>query len=150
MERTAAGIGFRVNAHKTEYMCYNQTGEISTLDGTPLKLVDKGSSVSSTEKDIYTRLTKAWTATDRLSIIWKSFLTDKMKLPTLSVSSTHQKMMNKKKRFYIGIFSVDETLLPKSVNLSTSLRGVPSSVEMSPAGTGLNVHIANGPLQKNT
>ena len=23
----------------TEYMCYNQTGDISTLDGTPLKLV---------------------------------------------------------------------------------------------------------------
>ena len=50
---------------------------------TPLKLVDKftylGSSVSSTEKDIDTRLTKAWTALDRLSIIWKSDLTDKMK-----------------------------------------------------------------------
>ena len=38
-----------------------------------------GSSVSSTEKDINTRLTKAWTAIDRLSIIWKSDLTDKMK-----------------------------------------------------------------------
>ena len=34
---------------------------------------------SSTEKDIDTRLTKAWTAIDRLSIIWKSDLTDKMK-----------------------------------------------------------------------
>ena len=68
-------------------MSYNQTGDISTLDGTSLKLVDKftylGSSVSSTEKDIDTRidtrLTKAWTAIDRLSIIWKSNLTDKMK-----------------------------------------------------------------------
>ena len=64
-------------------MCYNQTGDISTLDGTPHKLVDKftslGSSVSSTEKDIDTRLTKAWTAFDWLSIIWKSDLTDKMK-----------------------------------------------------------------------
>ena len=30
-----------------------------------------GSSVSSTEKDIDTRLTKAWTAINRLSIIWK-------------------------------------------------------------------------------
>ena len=54
-----------------------------TLDGTSLKLVDKftylGSSFSSTEKDIDTRLTKAWTAIDRLSIIWKSDLTDKMK-----------------------------------------------------------------------
>ena len=64
-------------------MCYNQTGDISTLDGTPLRLVDKftylGSSVSSTEKDIDTRLTKVWTAIDRLLIIWKSDLTDKMK-----------------------------------------------------------------------
>ena len=61
----------------------NQTGNIATLDGASLKLVDKftylGSSVSSTEKDIDTRLTKAWTAIDRLSIIWKSDLTDKMK-----------------------------------------------------------------------
>ena len=59
-------------------------GDISTLDGTSLKLVDKftylGSSVSSTEKkNIDTRLTKAWTAIDRLSIIWKSNLTHKMK-----------------------------------------------------------------------
>ena len=53
-------IGLHVNAHK---MCYNQTGDITTLDGTPLKLVDKftylGSSVSSTKKDIDTWLTKA-------------------------------------------------------------------------------------------
>ena len=64
-------------------MCYNQTGHISTLDGASLKLVDKftylGSSVLSTEKDIDTRLTKALTAIDKLSVIWKSDLTDKMK-----------------------------------------------------------------------
>ena len=34
-------IGLHVNAHKAEYMCYNQTGDISTLDRTSLKLVDK-------------------------------------------------------------------------------------------------------------
>ena len=83
LERAAAGISLHVNAHKTEYMCYNQTGDIFTLDGSSLKLVDKftylGSSVSSTEKDIDTWVTKAWTAIDRLSIIWKSDLTDKMK-----------------------------------------------------------------------
>ena len=83
MERAAVGIGLHVNALKTEYLCYNQTGDISILDGTSLKLVDKftylRSSDSSTEKDIDTRLTKAWTAIDRLSIIWKSDLTDKMK-----------------------------------------------------------------------
>ena len=64
-------------------MCFNQAGDISTLDGTFLKHVDKftylGSSVSSTEKDIDTRLTKGWTAIDKLSVIWKSDLTDKMK-----------------------------------------------------------------------
>ena len=51
--------------------------------GTSLKLVDKftyiGSRISSTEKDIETRLTKTWTAIDRLSIIWKSNLTHKIK-----------------------------------------------------------------------
>ena len=40
LEWAAAGIGLHVNAHETEYMCYNQTGDISTLDGTSLKLVD--------------------------------------------------------------------------------------------------------------
>ena len=83
LEPAAAGIGLHVNAHKMEYMCYNQTGDITKRDGTPLKLVDKfsylGSSVSSTEKDVDTQLTKACTAIDRLTIIWKSYLTDKMK-----------------------------------------------------------------------
>ena len=69
--------------HTSVYYGYDQTGDISTLDGTSLKLVDKftylGSSVSSAEKDIDTRLMKAWTAIDRLSIIWKSDLTNKMK-----------------------------------------------------------------------
>ena len=64
----------------TEYMNFNQKGDISTLKDRLLKLVDKftylGSSVSSTEKDINTRLAKAWTAIDRLLVIWKS---DKIK-----------------------------------------------------------------------
>ena len=38
-----------------------------------------GSSVSSTETDINIRLAKAWTAIDRLSVMWKSHLTDKIK-----------------------------------------------------------------------
>ena len=64
-------------------MCFNQTGVISTLNGSSLKLVDKftyeGSNISSTGTDINTWLTKAWTAIDSLSVIWKSNLTDKMK-----------------------------------------------------------------------
>ena len=72
LERVATGIGLHVNAHKTEYMCYNPTGDFSTLNGTSLKLVDKftylGSIVSSTEKEIDTRLAKAWTAIDIMEI----------------------------------------------------------------------------------
>ena len=79
----AAGIGINVNADKMEYMCFNQRGEISTLNGSSLKLVDKftylGSSVSPSETDINTWLAKAWTAINRLSVIWKSDLTDKIK-----------------------------------------------------------------------
>ena len=79
-----------VNAHKMEYICFNQTCEISTLNGSSLKLVDKftylGSSVSSTETDIHTWLAKAWTDIDRLSVIWKSDLTDKMKRSILQAA----------------------------------------------------------------
>ena len=49
LERAATGIGLHVNTDKPEYMCFNQTGDISTLNGSSLKLVDKftylGSSV---------------------------------------------------------------------------------------------------------
>ena len=88
MERTfqESIISLLVNAHKTKYMCFNQTGDISTLNGTILKRVDKftyqGSSVSSTETDMDTLVAcpyLSWTAIDRLSVIWKSDLTDKMK-----------------------------------------------------------------------
>ena len=58
LERAATGISLHVNVHKTEYLCFNQTGVISTLNGSTLKLVDKftylGSKVSSTETDIDT------------------------------------------------------------------------------------------------
>ena len=83
LERAAGGIGLHVNADKTEYMSFIQRGDIYTLRGGPLILVDRftylGSRVSSTEKDITTRLAKAWTAINRLSIIWKSYLTVEIK-----------------------------------------------------------------------
>ena len=72
-------------------MCFNQTDGISTLGGSSLKLVDKftylGSRVSSTEKDIDTRLTKAWTPIDKLSIIWTSDLIDKRKRSFFQVAN---------------------------------------------------------------
>ena len=64
-------------------MSFNERGDISTLNGSSLKLAHKftylGSSVSSTETDINTWLANVWTATDRLSVIWKLDLTDKIK-----------------------------------------------------------------------
>ena len=72
LELAAGGIGLHVNADKTVYMCFNQRGGISTLDGCSLKLVDKftylGSSVSSTENDINTRLSKVWTAIGHMEV----------------------------------------------------------------------------------
>ena len=83
LEWAAGGIGLHVNADKTEYMCFNQRGDISTLKGGPLKLVDKftylGSSISSIKNNSNTQLAKAWTAINRLSVIWKSDLINKIK-----------------------------------------------------------------------
>ena len=62
---------------------YTRWNIYAVVNCSSLKLVDKftylGSSVSSTETDINTRLAKAWIAINRLSIIWKSELTDKIK-----------------------------------------------------------------------
>ena len=90
LERADAGIGLHVNAHKTEYMCFNQSGDISTLNHCSLKLVEKftylRSSVSSTETDINTQLTKPWTTINRLSVIWKSDLINKIKRSLLQAA----------------------------------------------------------------
>ena len=93
LERSTGGIGFHINADKTENMCFNQTGDISIIKGGPLKLVNKftylGSSVSSTENDINTRLAKAWTANNKFSVIWKSDLTDKIKRSFFQAAVLH-------------------------------------------------------------
>ena len=77
LEQASGGISLHVNADKT-YMYFNQEGVISILNYNSLKLVDRfmylGSSFSSTQCDINTRLAKAWAAIDRLSITWKSNL----------------------------------------------------------------------------
>ena len=83
LEQAAGGIGLNINTDKREYMHFNQRGDISTLKGWLLKLMDKftylGSSISSTENDINMREAKAWTATNMLLVIWKSDLIDKIK-----------------------------------------------------------------------
>ena len=40
LERAAAVIGLHLNADKTEYISFNKKGDISTLNGRSLKLVD--------------------------------------------------------------------------------------------------------------
>ena len=62
LERASAAKDLRVKAEYTEYMFYNQSVDISTVNVSSLKLVDKftylRSSVSSTKTDIKTRLAK--------------------------------------------------------------------------------------------
>ena len=41
LKQSAGGIGLHLNAGTTEYMCFNKKGDISTLNGSSLKLVDK-------------------------------------------------------------------------------------------------------------
>ena len=78
MEQAAGGIHLNKQSSCALIMC-----DISTLNGRSLKLVDKftclGSGVSSTENDINTRLSKAWTTIDRISVIRKSDLSDEIK-----------------------------------------------------------------------
>ena len=40
LKQAATGVILHVNANKTEYMCFNQRGDISTINGSSLKLVD--------------------------------------------------------------------------------------------------------------
>ena len=68
---------------QTDYMCFNQRTDISIINSSSLKQVDKftylESSGLSTKTDINTGLAKAWIAIDGLSVIWKPDQTDKMK-----------------------------------------------------------------------
>lgn len=84
LEETAAIIGLHTNAVKTEYMCYHQVDNpIETLNRIDLKKVNDfvylGSNIASTEKDVLIRMSKAWSALDRLKVIWKSTLSEQIK-----------------------------------------------------------------------
>ena len=41
LKRAAAGIGFHLNARKTEYMCFNQTDDISSVGASSCVMVSK-------------------------------------------------------------------------------------------------------------
>ena len=99
-------------------MCFNQRGDISTLNWSSLKLVNKftylGSSVSSTETGINTRLGKGWTATDRLSVIWMSDLTDKIKRSFFLNSGRIETVIWMPQRFYSNYARMLRAILNKS------------------------------------
>ena len=82
LEWAAGSIGLLVNADKMEHICFNQSDDITTINGGSPKLMDMfiylRSSISSTENDINMQLVKAWTAIDRLSVTWKSDLSYKI------------------------------------------------------------------------
>ena len=63
LEQATGGIVLHETTKRTEYICFNQKGDISSLNGGSLKLEDKfiylRSSISSTENNIRMRLAKA-------------------------------------------------------------------------------------------
>ena len=61
-------------------MWFNQRGDITTLDFSETsRRVHLPTKLSHQLWQTYTWLTKAWTAVDRISVIWKSELADKIK-----------------------------------------------------------------------
>ena len=84
LEESAAIVGLHINATKTEYISYHQNDNpIDTINNTRLKRVNDfvylGSNIASNEKDVFTRISKAWSALDRLKVIWKSNLSEEIK-----------------------------------------------------------------------
>ena len=85
VELAVAQVGLQANETKTDYMMYNQPkGDLMTLNGGKLKMVDDfqylGSRIASTEKDITMRIGKAWSALQKLNVIWKSRLKRQLKI----------------------------------------------------------------------
>ena len=46
LETAAKQVGLHINAKKTEFMCYNQEGNIQSLDGKEIKQVNNFTSVA--------------------------------------------------------------------------------------------------------
>ena len=79
LEQAAKGISLYMNSDKIEFMCFNQDGVISSINGPQMKLIDLGRNISSIQSDIDVLVGKAWAAIDRLTARWKFDLLDKMK-----------------------------------------------------------------------
>ncbi|XP_071944095.1 uncharacterized protein [Antedon mediterranea] len=84
LKKAASSIGLYRNVKKTESMSVNCQGQIKTSSGYALKQVDQlftylGSNIASTTKDVDIRISKAWSALKRLTVVWKSNISNNMK-----------------------------------------------------------------------
>ena len=85
VETCAAQVGLHANADKTKYMTYNlEESYLKSLSGDDIEHVDDfpylGSWVDTSEKDLNTRIAKAWSTMSKMEVIWKSNLEKKLKI----------------------------------------------------------------------
>ena len=82
-EQAAGSNDVCTSTNRIEFIWIKQEEPISILSGKPLKLVDLfiyvSSNISSAESDVNICLEKALNAIERLLIIWKFYLSDKIK-----------------------------------------------------------------------
>ena len=83
MWQLLVGIGIYVNVNKRMFLRFKQERPMSTLSSKPLNLEDPftchGRNISSTESNVSMWVGRVWDAVDKLLIIWKSDLSDKIK-----------------------------------------------------------------------
>ena len=83
LEDAAKDVGLYVNASKTKHISFDQQGTIQTNSGEPIKAVESftylGSEINSTKQDVKIRIAKAWTALNKMDIVWKSDLSKDLK-----------------------------------------------------------------------
>ena len=94
LEQAASCFGLYLSSEKTEIICLNQDGVISSLNGKPLKLVDKfiylGGDISSTKNDINIdigRIDCYWLVIEHMEI-WSHWKSKTAILPRCSRIST--------------------------------------------------------------
>ena len=91
LEQAVESIRLYVNTNKAKYVYFNRKAAISILSGKPLKLVEQftypSNNISSTEIIDNVKQAKPWNVIDRLKIIWKSNLRDKIKCDVFQVES---------------------------------------------------------------
>ena len=81
-----------INSSKTEYMAYNlrRQRDLTTLDYAKLSQVDDfqylGSWKDQTTKDLEIRKAKAWAASNKLTVVWKSSLSRDLRIRFFTAS----------------------------------------------------------------